>query len=152
MRLIREMTYRETITGPWGPSAGSPLGGRLCWQVSAASLSGPRIDARLVMPGHDWIRLGPDGIRRQDLRAALATADGDLIMLRYDLGLIRDSATFLAALDTGDSTGYDDQYMRIAPQFDTGAAGYEWLTQSLFLGEGRLAGARQIEYAIYRVD
>lgn len=58
MRLVREMTYRETIAGPWGPSTGSPLGDRLCWQISTASLSGPRIDARLVMPGHDWIRLG----------------------------------------------------------------------------------------------
>jgi uncharacterized protein DUF3237 len=152
MRLVREMTYRETIAGPWGPSTGSPLGDRLCWQISAASLSGPRIDARLVMPGHDWIRLGPDGIRRQDSRVTLATGDGELILLRYDLALIRDSGTFLAALDTGGSTGYDDQYMRIAPRFDTGAAEYAWLTQSLFLGEGRLGGAREIEYDIYRVD
>jgi hypothetical protein len=42
--------------------------------------------------------------------------------------------------------------MRIAPRFDTGAGRYAWLTQSLFLAEGRIAGPRTIEYAIYRVD
>ena len=28
---------------------------------------------------------------------------------------------------------------------------YEWLTQSLFVGRGRLAGPQRIEYEIYRV-
>jgi hypothetical protein len=152
MKLEPEMTYIETIDGPWGPTAGSPYGTRLCWQVWSARLTGPRIDARLAMPGHDWVRVGPDGIRRQDLRATMITADGAVIMVRYDVALIRESPRFLAALTSGESTDYDDQYMRIAPVFDTGAAGYAWLTESLFIGEGRIAGARQIEYSIYRVE
>lgn len=152
MKLEPEMTYLETIDGPWGPTTGSPFGERLCWQVWSARLVGPRIDARLAMPGHDWIRIGPDGIRRQDLRVTMTTTDGAVIMLRYDVALIRESSKFLAALNSGAATDYDDQYMRIAPVFDTGAAEYSWLTENLFIGEGRLAGARQIEYSIYRVD
>lgn len=152
MRLVHEMVYRETLAGPWGPSTGSPLGARLCWQVSTGRLSGPRIEAQLATPGQDWVRIGPDGIRRPDLHATLVTADGALIMLRYELALIRESDAFLAALNSGAATRPDQQYMRIVPQFDTGAAGYAWLTQSLFLGEGRLAGPGQIEYDIYRVD
>ena len=31
MHLEPEMTYTETIAGPWGPTTGSPLGARLCW-------------------------------------------------------------------------------------------------------------------------
>jgi hypothetical protein len=42
--------------------------------------------------------------------------------------------------------------MRMVPQFDTGAPGYFWLTDGLFIAEGRLAGPRQIEYIIHRVD
>jgi hypothetical protein len=80
MHLVHEMTYTETIDGPWGPTTGSPLGARLCWQVTTARLAGPRIDAQLVMPGADWIRLGPDGIRRQDLRVTLRTDDGAVII------------------------------------------------------------------------
>jgi hypothetical protein len=46
----------------------------------------------------------------------------------------------------------DEQYMRMVAQFDTGDSRYAWLTQSLFIGEGRLAGDHQIEYVIYRVE
>jgi hypothetical protein len=146
-----EMTYAETIEGPLGPTTGSPLGERLCWQVNTATLRGPRIDATSTMPGTDWIRLGSDGIRRQDLRAQLMTDDGALILFRYDLALIRPSERLLAALASGEPTDFDDQYMRIAPQFEVPAGRYAWLGESLFIGRGRLTGPKAIAYEIYRV-
>lgn len=151
IELEYEMTYAETIEGPLGPTSGSPLGERLCWQVTTATLRGPRIDATLAMPGIDWIRLGSDGIRRQDLRAQLVTDDDELILFRYDLALIRSSERFLAALASGEATTYGDQYMRIAPQFEVGAGRYAWLAESLFVGRGRLAAAKAITYELYRV-
>jgi Protein of unknown function (DUF3237) len=150
--LEYEMTYAETIDGPLGATSGSPLGERLCWQVTTATLRGPRIDARLAMPGVDLMRLGPDGHRRPDLRAQLVTTDGELILLRYDVALIRSSDRFLAALSAGEPTTFEDQYMRIAPQFEVGAGRYAWLGETLFLGRGRLAGPKAIEYELYRVD
>jgi Protein of unknown function (DUF3237) len=111
--LEYEMTYAETIEGPLGPTNGSPLGERLCWQMPSATLRGSGIDATLTMPGTDWIRLGRDGIRRQDLRAQLLTDDGEVILFRYDLALIRSSERFLAALASGEEMDFDDQYMRI---------------------------------------
>ncbi len=149
--LEYEMTYAETIEGPLGPTTGSPLGQRLCWQVTTATLSGPRINATLAMPGTDWLRLGDDGIRRQDLRAQLVTDDGELTLLRYDLALIRSSERFLAALAAGEATEFEDQYMRMAPQFEVAAGRYAWLGESLFLGRGRLTGPNAIAYEIYRV-
>ncbi|MGH3430340.1 MAG: DUF3237 domain-containing protein [Mycobacteriales bacterium] len=152
MRLTPEMTYVETIDGPWGPTDGSSLGARLAWQVTTGRLYGDRINAELVTPGMDWIRLGPDGMRRQDLRVALRTHDGEIILLSYDNALIRADEKFTAALAGGDETDFDDQYMRMVANFDTGAQRYSWLTQSLFVGKGRLAGRRKIEYLIYRID
>jgi Protein of unknown function (DUF3237) len=149
--LEYEMTYAETIEGPVGPTSGAPLGERLCWQVATATLRGPRINATLAMPGTDWIRLGPDGIRRQDLRAQLMTDDGELILFRYDLALIRSTEPFLAALASGEATEFDDQYMRIAPQFEVGVGRYAWLGERLFLGRGRLTGPKAIAYELYRV-
>jgi hypothetical protein len=149
--LDYEMTYAETIEGPLGPTNGAPLGERLCWQITSATMRGPRIDATLAMPGTDWIRLGPDGIRRQDLRAQLMTDDGEVILFRYDVALIRPSERFLAALASGEATEFDDQYIRIAPQFEVGAGRYAWLTDSLFLGRGRLTGPKAIAYELYRV-
>jgi hypothetical protein len=124
----------------------------MCWSVPFAELVGPRIEATLVMPGADWIRLGPDGCRRQDQRLAFQTADGAVVLLSYDNALIRRSEAFLDAVQRGRSTAMDEQYMRMVAQFDTGDSRYAWLTQSLFIGEGRLAGDHQIEYVIYRVE
>ena len=152
MQLVQELIYRETIAGPWGPTSGSPFGARVCWSVPSAELIGPRIEASLAMPGSDWIRLGPDGCRRPDQRLTFQTADGALVLLSYDNALIRESDAFLDALIRGRSTTVDEQYMRMVAQFDTGDARYAWLTQSLFLGEGRLAGDHQIEYVVYRVE
>jgi hypothetical protein len=104
IKLEYEMTYAETIDGPLGPTTGSPLGDRLCWQITTATLHGPRINATLAMPATDWIRLGTDGIRRQDLRAQLTTDDGELILFRYDLAVIRSSERFAAALTSGETT------------------------------------------------
>ena len=149
--LEYEMTYAETIEGPLGPTTGSLLGERICWQITTATMHGPRIDATLAMPGTDWIRIGADGSRRPDLRAQLMTDDGELILFRYVLALIRSSERFLAALATGRATEFDDQYMRIAPQFEVAAGRYAWLAESLFLGRGRLTGPNAITYELYRV-
>jgi hypothetical protein len=149
--LEYEMTYTETIDGPLGPTNGSAQGDRLCWQVTTATLVGPRISASLAMPGSDWIRLGADGVRRLDLRAPLVSDDGEPILLRYDLALIRSSEPFLNALEHGLATDFDEQYMRIAPQFEVGNGRYAWLAVNLFLGRGRLLGPKKIIYEIYRV-
>ncbi|WP_308465673.1 DUF3237 domain-containing protein [Rathayibacter soli] len=146
------MTFCETIAGPWGPSTGSPFGSRLYWSVTAATLRGDRIDARSAMPGADWIRLGPDGIRRQDQRLVFETSDAAIVTLTYDNALIRESDAFMKALANGGETSVEDQHMRMVAQFDTGDERYAWLTQSLFIGAGRVAGDHQIEYQIYRLD
>ncbi|HEX5191230.1 MAG TPA: DUF3237 domain-containing protein [Solirubrobacteraceae bacterium] len=151
IELEYEMTYAETIDGPLGPTAGAPFGERVCWQITHATLRGPRIDATLAMPGTDWIRVDAGGIRRPDLRAQLQTGDGELILLRYDVAVIRTSERFAAALRSGDATGFDDQYMRIAPQFEVGTGRHGWLAESLFVGRGRLTGRNAIEYELYRV-
>jgi uncharacterized protein DUF3237 len=152
IELQYEMVYEEIIAGPMGSTAGSPLGERLCWTIETARLHGPRIEATLAMPGVDLMRLGSDGIRRPDLRAELVTDDGELILFRYDVAVIRSTERFLAALQSGEPTGFDDQYMRIAPQFDVGAERYAWLRESLFLGRGRVTGRRSIAYELYRVQ
>jgi hypothetical protein len=152
IELQYEMTYEETIAGPLGSTSGSPLGERLCWTVQTGRLHGERIDATLAMPGVDLMRVGPDGLRRPDLRTQLLTDDGELVLFRYDVAVIRATPRFLAALEAGEATEFDDQYMRIAPHFEVGAERYAWLRESLFVGRGRLAGHRAITYEIFRLQ
>lgn len=144
-----ELTFRERIEGPFGPTIGAPK--RLCWRIAEATLTGPRVNASLATPGIDWIRLEPDGTRRQDQRAQFLTDDGVLILMRYDTAIIRGDDAFAAALASGRATQFGEQYMYAVPQFEVSDDRYAWLTQSLFLGRGRLAGAKQIEYELHRL-
>jgi Protein of unknown function (DUF3237) len=73
-------------------------------------------------------------------------------MLAYDAALIRETPAFLAALSTGGETSFSDQYMRMIPEFDTGDDRNAWLTEHLFLAEGRLSAAHQLEYEVQGVD
>jgi len=147
--LEHEMTFTERIEGPLGPTTGSPS--RLCWKVAEATLAGPRISASLAITGTDWIRVEPGGIRRQDQRTQFLTDDGALILMRYDAAVIRGDEEFSRALESGRETTFADQYMCMTPQFDVSNDAYEWLTQYLFIGRGRLAGPKRIEYGLYRV-
>lgn len=149
LSLEYEMTFAERIDGPWGPTIGSPA--RLCWTIVEASLTGSRVSAQLAAPGIDWIRLDPSGNRRQDQRIQFVTADGAVILMRYDSALIRADDQFSQSLADGRETTFDEHYLRMVPQFEVDSERYSWLTDSLFLGRGRLAGSRRIEYEIYRV-
>ena len=149
IELAYEMTFKEQIEGPLGPTIGSPS--RLCWKVATATLTGPRITARLAMTGIDWIRIDSSGIRRQDQRTQFLTDDGTLILMRYDAALIRGDEEFARALASGRETTYAAQYMYMTPQFDVSHDTYDWLTQSLFIGRGRLTGPKRVEYELYRV-
>jgi hypothetical protein len=102
------------------------------------------------MPGIDWIRIDSCGIRRQGQRTQFLTDDGTLILMRYD-ALIRGDEEFTRALASGRETTFAEQYMRMTPQFDVSDNTYDWLTQTLFIGRGRFAGPKRVEYELYRV-
>jgi hypothetical protein len=150
LELEFAMTYVVRTTNPLDPTTNSPWGVRQYWQVSEASLDGPKIKAQLAATGIDWMRLGDDGFWRPDLRAQFLTDDGAVVLLHYT-GLVQQ--TPLSADDPqGDRTGnWDDRYWRMSMRFETGAPRYAWLNTNLFVARGRLLGSGHIEYEVYRV-
>src|SRR5262245_58406093 len=148
--LHREMTYRLTVKGPLEPTEGSPLGGRQYFEMTSGTLKGDRINARIAMPGGDWMRRSDDGFWRPDVRMQLITDDNAIVLLHYT-GLVQQTDAFKRAAAEDRATEWHDQYMRMVMTFDTGSEKYAWLNQSLFIADGRLLGASEIEYAIYRV-
>lgn len=148
--LVHELTYRVKTTQPHGPSEGSPNGLTQSWEVSEAELDGDRIKARLAATGSDWMRMTPDGFWRPNVRAQFLTDDGHFILMSYT-GLVQQTDAFAKAAESDSPTDWDDQYLRLAVTFDTGAEPYRWLTQSLFVAAGRLLGTGNIEYAVHRV-
>jgi hypothetical protein len=151
MELEHVLTYRFTTRGPLGRTEGSPRGARQYWEMTDGTLTGRDLHARIAMPGSDWMAEAPDGFSRPDVRVALVSDDGALILMHYT-GLVEHTDAFLAAAGENRSTGWDDQYMRFAVSFDTGAERYRWLNQSVFVARGHILGTHELEYEIYRVS
>jgi hypothetical protein len=150
INLEREMTYRVRTSHPLEPTHGSPLGTRQYWQVSEASLYGPRIKAKLAATGIDWMGVANDGFWRPNVRAQFVTDDDAVILMHYT-GLVEQTETFKQAAQADHETAFGDQYMRLAIGFDTGSKRYLWLNTSLFVAQGRLLGTGHIEYEVFRV-
>jgi hypothetical protein len=149
--LVFEMTYLVKTTNPLEPTSGSPYGAKQYWQVSEASLAGPRISATLAATGADWMSVGADGFWRPDVRAQFMAEDGAIIFMHYT-GLVEQTDRFKEAAEADQPTTWGDQYMRLMLCFETGAERYRWLNQRLFVAKGRLQGTGRIEYAVYRID
>ena len=149
-RLEFEMIYRLRVRGPMPATQGSPVGERLYWEMSEGTLEGPRIKARIAMPGGDWYRPGADGFGRPDVRVQFITDDDAVILLHYN-GLMQMNDAFTKSAKAGNATRFEDHYMRMAMCFDVGEPKYAWLNQHLFVAEGRLTEKDQIEYHVYRV-
>ena len=148
--LEYEMTYHLETTGPLGRTEGSPTGVREYWEMTSGTLVGPRINATVASPGGDWFRAGDDGYGRPDVRVQLVTDDQEIVLLEYT-GIVESTPVFLDAAERDRDTQWDDQYMRMSMRFDTGAAKYSWLNQSLFVARGRLQGRNKVEYEVFRV-
>jgi hypothetical protein len=78
------------------------------------------------------------------------TDDCALILLEYH-GIVHASEAFLDAAEHDRPTEWADQYMRMSLLFETTSERYAWLTHSLFIARGRLHGASDLEYDVYRV-
>ena len=82
--------------------------------------------------------------------AQFTTHDGAYILLHYT-GLVEQSVAFKSAAEASEEIGFEDQYMRLSIQFDTGDPRYAWLNRHLFVAQGRLLGTGHIEYAKFRI-
>jgi hypothetical protein len=96
------------------------------------------------------MHVSDDGFWRPDVRLPFVTDDGETILLHYT-GLVEQTDTFKTAAEADRPTMWDDQYMRLMMDFDTGAARYRWLNRGLFVARGRLLGTGSIEYECFRV-
>ena len=147
MELVHEMTYFSRLRPP--VSIGGPYGHRAFYEVIDGELEGPRIRGTW-RAGGDWAVGGSDGFTRLDGRSLLETDDGAFVYTQYE-GVLEVNKVLMNALRTGQETAYEDQYFRITARFETGDERYRWLTQSVFVGEGRLYPGNGVEYRVYRV-
>ena len=120
--------------------AGStPAGHRLTAEVTSATVSG-RMNGGLARGASaDWFTLTPGGLILPDVRLAIQTDDGAVVLIRYTGRLLfapgQESVAF------------------IAPVFETGDARYQWLNRVQAVGKGIMpADLSRIDYEVYELE
>ena len=127
-----------------------PAGIRIFREVTGGEISGALLNGELLGGGGDWAAIGADGFARLDVRAQIRTHDGATVYVYYE-GLVELNEKVVAADASADGeTAFGDQYWRTAPRFETGDERYRWLTQSTFVGRGRIH-PRGVAYEVFRV-
>ena len=110
----------------------TPHGRRRIIPVLGGRFEGPAIRGRILPGGADWQILRADGTAELDARYTLETEDGALIYVSNQ-GMRRGSPAVLARLNAGEVVDPCSYYFRTVAQFETGAAGYQWLTEAIFV-------------------
>ena len=105
---------------------GTPVGDRMIFEVASGSITGDRLNAKLVgNSGGDWLVAGPDGTGTLDVRMVWETDDGALVFVQYH-GRVDVS-------QGGSAPVY------CAPRFETGDERYLWLNKIQAVGKGTLS-------------
>lgn len=146
--LVPEFRYTATLKAPVmvGPGA---FGTRIYFEVTGGEVTGERINGRFGTGGGDWILVGPDGLGRLDVRGTIETTDGAVLYLQYG-GVLEMNDAVNTAMQNKGGTDFGDQYFRTAPRIETGDPRYQWATQCVFVGEGRIVPGG-VEYIVSRV-
>lgn len=70
MELVHEFTWRVVSKTPVLVGAG-PFGKRLYYELPDATITGKRLNGKMVGKGGDWMLVGPDGYVQIDVRGLL---------------------------------------------------------------------------------
>jgi len=106
-------------------------------EIKSATFTGERLTGGHVGSSNaDWATITPGGLLIADVRLAIRTDDGAMLMMRYS-GRRRRGEPAIAL---------------VAADFQTGDERYQWLTEIQAVGRGELTtDRRQLNYEFYEL-
>jgi hypothetical protein len=125
----------------------NPHGNRQIVPVTGGSFEGPHLKGK-VLPGSDWVLERPDGVRELDGRVIWQPEDGALIYVAYRGYRAKTSGIFPRWM-TGEQIPLEYYHM-ITLHFETSAAQYAWLEQTIVVGRGALTQTG-VSYDVFAV-
>ena len=129
-----EFEYLMTVHAELGPPQLVDTGSRIV-NVRGGWADGPKIKAKAIAPGADWLQVLPSGVTRIDVRLTMVTDDEQLIFISYN-GVIAHSEQSAAKMASGTPISHADAaYFMVAPTFRTGAEKYAWLNRVQAVGK-----------------
>jgi Protein of unknown function (DUF3237) len=114
----------------------TPAGERRIVPVSGGQFTGERLRGEVLShAGSDLLLTRADGSFQQDVRLALRTDDGAIVLMTYR-GVRHGSPGVNARMARGEAVAPSEYYLRTAPFFETAAPKYAWLNKIVSVGIG----------------
>jgi Protein of unknown function (DUF3237) len=131
----------------------APLGTRTTSVVRDGTVTGDRLNGRLIQAGSDWVLGENERVGHIDARHIIETPDGAAIHVHYN-GRLVFHGDALKRLRAGEPIAETDTYFRIAPTFEA-PGDYDWLNAIQAIGVGRVEpgadGSIIVRYRVYEV-
>lgn len=126
----------------------TPHGTRLILPLGGV-VEGPALTGRLIPITADWMLVRPDGVGELDVRATLQTQD-DALLYVTNRGYVTNVPQWLPRWSQGEEIPPEEYYFAATPWFETSAAQYDWLQQTIVISAGTLipGGLRQELFAV----
>ena len=122
----------------------TPYGERRFVGISGGSVSGAKLNGRILPGGADWQIVRADGAADLDARYTLESSTGALIQVRSQ-GLRHGPPEVLARVAAGEPVDPSRYYFRTVLRFETGATDLDWLNRIVAVARGaRLPRAVQL--------
>ena len=125
----------------------NPHGNRQIVPVTGGAFEGPQLKGK-VLPGSDWVLERPDGVRELDGRLIWQADDGALISVAYRGYRAKISEVLPHWLTEAQATA--EYYHMVSMHFETSAAQYAWLEQTIVVGRGALTQTG-VSYDVFAV-
>ncbi|MGQ0621730.1 MAG: DUF3237 domain-containing protein [Panacagrimonas sp.] len=122
----------------------------MVFNVLEASMDSPRIQARLVGPSGDWVRIQPNGNWKLDVRLLMIGDDGEPIFCNYT-GLLRMQPGLMERIASGESIPGSELYFRSTPYFETASKKYAWLNDIVTVARIASFGGGKVVYDVFEV-
>lgn len=148
LKKIATMTaYVDNVT----TTGKMDLGVRQLYVVREGTISGERINGKVLAGGGDNLLVDPGGLGHVDARLTWQTDDGAIIYVQY-LGRVELNEDSAAAFQSGKGMEFGDIHFVTQPRFECGDPRYAWLNRTVAIAEGRVAEGGAIQYNIYECN
>jgi hypothetical protein len=121
--------------GPPEEIGDTPWGRRRVIPILGGSVTGPRLEGRILPGGADFQSIRSDTFTDIHARYVIQTRSGDKIYVE-NTGIRTGAPEDIMALAQGREVDPARIYFRTYPRFETAARGLDWLHDHLFIGTG----------------
>ena len=127
----------------------TPYGERRVIGIRDGTVSGPKLNGRILAGGADWQIVRADGAADIQARYTIETDKGARILVSSD-GVRHGPSAVLESLARGDRVDPGLYYFRTVMRFETADPAVDWLNRILALARGQRE-ARSVRLDVYEV-